>query len=253
MQHAIELSPASVLADNAGVMDASYARQRIVSAALKFRLCDRAHIVSRAWKRFGIGASPHVLDLGAAEGRTLIEIARQIGHGEYTGIELDPGLLAAAKLLPNGMRLIQGNVCELPAMLEDETFELASLLAVLEHLPNPALALQEARRMLRPGGLLVATCPNPFWDGIAGRLGLVRGDHHLQQLDLASLSNVIARAGFEVLEARRFMWAPVASLPYLRLPMNIHLAAAIDSLVHCVPLLNQLCVNAYVVARKPRI
>jgi len=233
-------------------MDESYAHMRNVSAALKFRLRARAQIVSRAWKRHGGGKAPYVLDLGAAEGRTLVEIARQVGHGTYTGIELDSGLLAAAQPLPKGIQLIQGNVCQLPEGLVERSFDLAALLAVLEHLPNPASALSEARRVLRRGGLLVATCPNPFWDRVAGRLGLVRGDHHVQQLDLASLSNLVADAAFEIIEARRFMWAPLAVLPYLRLPVNVKTAAAIDALVRRVPLLNKLCVNAYVVARKPR-
>jgi len=49
---------------------------------------------------------------------------------------------------------------------EDESFHLVTLLAVIEHFPNtPRLVLEEARRILRPDGLLIVDTPN------AGALG----------------------------------------------------------------------------------
>ena len=65
------------------VMDASYARKRRESPALGFRLRSRAQVVIRAWKKYGGQGSPRILELGAAEGRTLVEISRQIGPGRY--------------------------------------------------------------------------------------------------------------------------------------------------------------------------
>jgi len=236
---------------SAGVMDESYARLRCIRPALRFRLRSRALVAAEAWKKYAASGSPRILDLGAAEGRTLVEIARHLGSGRYVGVELDEGLSAAAGILPPGMALVKGDVCALPDCLEDGFFDVVSLLAVLEHVLSPVTALQEAKRMLRAGGLVVATCPNPLWDRVAGRLGLVRDEHHVQQLDLSALCGLAEQAGLEIVEARRFMWSPIACLPYLRVPVPVKVADAIDRLVNRIPLLNQLCVNAYVVARKP--
>ncbi len=251
MHTPVMLAEPFVVDDPAGVMDESYARLRNTKHALQFRLCSRALVVGRAWKKHGRDCAPRILEMGAAEGRTLLEIARQIGHGEFVGVELDAGLMAAGANLPPGVRLIKGNVCALPDSLCEHSFDAVSLLAVLEHLASPLAALREADRMLRPGGLLVATCPNPRWDVVAGRLGLVREEHHVQQLDLRGLVNLVMRAGFELVDARRFMWAPIACLPYLRIPVPVSLAGAIDRIVSSIPLLDLLCVNAYVIARKP--
>jgi SAM-dependent methyltransferase len=199
----------------AGVMDESYARLRRTSPALRFRLQGRALVVVRAWMKHGGHRTPRILDLGAAEGRTLVEIAGQLGHGHHVGVELDDGLIAAGGRLPFGIRLIKGDVCALPDSLDCGSFDIVSLLAVLEHLQSPIAALREAGRMLHPGGIMVATCPNPTWDRVAGRLGLVRDDHHVQRLNLYALRELVTQAGLEIVEARRFMWAPVASLAYL--------------------------------------
>ena len=245
------LAEPSAPAIQAGVMGESYAGLRVTSPALRFRLRSRASTVARAWQKHGERRSPRVLDMGAAEGRTLVEIARRVGGGDHVGVELDVGLIAAGDALPDGIRLVKGDVCALPDSLGEESFDAVSMLAVLEHLTQPLAALREARRMLRTGGILVATCPNPAWDFVAGRLGLVRGEHHLQQLDLCGLCELVGQAGLEIVEARRFMWAPVACLPYLRVPVPVGIAGTIDQIVNRIPLGRALCVNAYVVARKP--
>jgi SAM-dependent methyltransferase len=232
-------------------MDVSYANDRKVKPAHKFRLRSRALVVASAWNKFGGPHAPSVVELGAADGRTLLEIASRFGPGSYTGVEFDPGLVAASRELPRHVRIIEGDVCSLPDHLNSAEMDIVSLLAVLEHLAAPDRALSEAKRLLRPGGLLVATCPNPAWDAVAGRLGMVRDDHHVQRLDLYGLARLIRGCGFQILEARRFMWAPVAFLPYLHLPVSPRLAALVDCIATRFPLLKHLCVNAYVVARKP--
>lgn len=239
------------LSDSRGVMDVSYARDRSRKPAHQFRLRSRARVVACAWKQLGGPHAPTVLELGAADGRTLLEIASRIGPGNYTGVEFDPGLVAASREMPDHIRVIEGDVCSLPRQLAHDSIDMVSLLAVLEHLAEPRRALREALRVMRPGAILVATCPNPAWDSVAGRLGLVRDDHHLQRLDLSSLARLVRESGFQILEARRFMWAPVAFLPYLHIPISPSLASAIDRFATQIPLLKYLCVNSFVVARKP--
>lgn len=52
---------------------------------------------------------------------------------------------------------VQGDVQRLP--VRDGVFDMIVCFNVLEHLPNPAAALDEMRRVLAPGGLLLVGCP----------------------------------------------------------------------------------------------
>jgi len=244
-------SGSSTRAGLAGVMNASYARARTTKPALVFRLRARAEIVVRAVRRYGFGGSLQVLEVGAADGRTLVELSKHLGRGPYWGVEYDRDLLSSHPPLPAGVELVQGDAHALPDSINDASFDVVSMLALLEHLDDPTSALGEARRVLKPGGLIVATCPNPFWDGIAGRLGLVNDDHHVNRIDLPRLRTLVRASGFDVLESGRFMWAPVASLPYAHVPVHVPLAAAIDRIISALPAVRRLCVNAYVVAQRP--
>lgn len=232
-------------------MDAGYAIDRRTRPALTFRMRTRAQVVIRAWRRFGPSTSPRLLDVGAAEGASLVEMARGIGDGDYVGLEMSRPLIEAAAPGPRNVRIVQGDACALPDEFHNQ-FDLVSMLAVLEHLPDPDAALSGAFGALRRGGLLVATCPNPTWDAISGRLGLVEREHHVQEMSLERLRECISAAGFHVLEARRFMWAPVAALTYLGIPVPPRRALAIDTVAVRFPLLRRLCVNAYVIARAIR-
>lgn len=234
----------------AGVMDAGYARDRRTRPELAFRLRSRAEVVVRAWRKFGAAAPPTLLDIGAAEGASLREMAHGIGAGAFVGLEMSRDLIDAAAGLPQNITIVEGDACALPVNYDGQ-FDLVTMLAVLEHLPDPRAALDGAMRALRRDGLVIVTCPNPLWDGIAGRLGLVRQEHHVQALDLRRLRSCVAEAGFDVLEARPFMWAPIASLTYFGVPVPPAWALTWDALPARLPLLNRLCVNAYVIARKP--
>lgn len=52
---------------------------------------------------------------------------------------------------------IFGDAINIPC--RNETFDTVILLEVLEHLPDPATAIQEAKRVLRKGGLLIISTP----------------------------------------------------------------------------------------------
>ena len=52
---------------------------------------------------------------------------------------------------------ILADACVIPA--DDASFDCAILAEIAEHLPDPAGAVREAARLLRPGGVLLATAP----------------------------------------------------------------------------------------------
>ena len=90
-----------------------------------------------------------VLDVGCGAG----ELARHLPSGAWTGIDSSPAMVAAA---PAGARL--GRADSMP--FADGSFGGVALLYVLYHLEDPALALKEARRVGRRGGLVATAAPS---------------------------------------------------------------------------------------------
>jgi ubiquinone/menaquinone biosynthesis C-methylase UbiE len=94
-----------------------------------------------------------ILDAGCGTGTMVIHLRR---YGAVFGVDMD--LEAAHYCLEREVRTVaQGKVGELP--FADATFDLVTMLDVLEHIPDEASALTDAARVLRPGGLLLLAVP----------------------------------------------------------------------------------------------
>jgi len=237
----------------AGVMDAAYARGRRETPHLIWRYRMRAFEAAAAYSELGERLKSYrVLELGAADGLTLLELRNFFGHrGIFDGVELSDSLLAAAPPLPGDTKLLKGDVMSLPEALTQTSYDLVTALAVLEHLPEPLLCVREAYRMLRPGGVFVATCPNPRWDRIAGALKLVADEHHEQRLTMEGIAQMCRTAGFQHVRGRPFMWAPVGLLPYAKISVPLPLAASLDAFARRLAFMHCTFVNQLVYAQRP--
>ncbi|MCI0399528.1 MAG: class I SAM-dependent methyltransferase [Chloroflexi bacterium] len=144
----------------------------------------------------------HLLDVGCGWGyftRYLLD------HGwQVTALDPSPHRLPAGELPPN---LAIFNTTFDRAELPEGTFDAVTFWHVLEHLPDPIQALARARRLLKPGGIVVVGLPDfagwqsrlfgRQWDGL--RLPL-----HLHHFDRRSLTAVLRRCGYEPVQARHF-------------------------------------------------
>lgn len=235
-----------------GEMDRSYAAGRRECEHLAFRYRVRARLVSRAVERhLGRTHGLAVLDFGSADGLTLLELHRLLPSSSFWGVEISDELLACVPKLPDAVRIVKGDVTDLPKTVKARAYDVVCALALLEHVPDPQAAVFEASAVLRPGGIFVATAPQPFWDHVSTKLGLLDGTAHLCSMSKKRMIGVVEDAGLRLLSYQPFMWAPVGVLPYLRIRVPPGLSLWLDRGVQALRLLNWGFVNQCVVARKP--
>lgn len=106
----------------------------------------------------GLPTRARILDVGCGDGRLLRLLGEGAPETERHGIEL-PGAAADRAATVPGLVLHRGTLED--ASYPDEHFDLICLVHVLEHLPNTGATLDRLARLLRPGGRLVLSFPNP--------------------------------------------------------------------------------------------
>jgi len=89
-----------------------------------------------------------VLDLGTGAGAHLPDIRRLAAGACIVGVDRSPGMLELAR--HHGASLVLMDGMELG--FRDRAIDVAVMAFVLFHLDDPAAALEEVRRVLRPGG-----------------------------------------------------------------------------------------------------
>ncbi len=99
-----------------------------------------------------------VLDVGCGDGRFLYRMY-QAGW-TVAGLDFDPKGIESAKLKYGKYGFELMNTDLFSARFPDNSFDAVTLGHVIEHVPDPVAILAEAKRILKPGGRLVAITPN---------------------------------------------------------------------------------------------
>ncbi|HEY5819483.1 MAG TPA: metalloregulator ArsR/SmtB family transcription factor [Mesorhizobium sp.] len=150
-----------------------------------------------------IGKRPFqsMIDLGTGTGR-LLEILSPL-YRRGVGIDMSREMLAVARanLEHAGVtnaQVRQGDIFSPP--VERGTFDLVTIHQVLHYLDDPALAVREAARLLRPSGRLVVV------DFAPHQLEFLRNDHAHQRLGFSDrqMEGWFAEAGLEMEEQQAF-------------------------------------------------
>jgi SAM-dependent methyltransferase len=113
-----------------------------------------------------LASGMHVLDCGCGPGTITLDIAEHVRPGTVVGVDMSESQVdlatrsATARGLAN-VEFRQGNAYALP--FADASFDAVFSHALLEHLAEPARAIAQFRRVLKPGGWLGVCTPD--WGG----------------------------------------------------------------------------------------
>jgi SAM-dependent methyltransferase len=149
-------------------------------------------------------ASPHlrgrerVLDIGCDMG-FMLEAAKTDGFKELHGVEPVPAARSIAETIEG--TIVTGKFFEQTHYPADY-FDLITLIHVLDHLYDPRVVLRQARKNLRPEGLILAVVHN-----VRSLLGLLLGErfpifnlYHHYFFNKDTLAELFRRQGYEVVK-----------------------------------------------------
>jgi ubiquinone/menaquinone biosynthesis C-methylase UbiE len=112
---------------------------------------NRARVVRRMVARYATPDAP-ILDAGCGTGLNL----RHLPAGS-TGVDINPRNVELLNARLPDHNVVLGDVEALP--FDDASFGTVLCTEVIEHIPDPAAALAEYRRVLQPGGVLIGSVP----------------------------------------------------------------------------------------------
>lgn len=127
-------------------------------------------------KRFGMSDSYHkriigmhshyfgkILDIGSGDGNLLRLLSKKVPmeHTELHGVDISEELCKIAREVAPQAIIVRGDAENLP--YESNTFDVVFMTAVLEHMLDYDASLLEVKRVLKPGGLFIASVPNRDW------------------------------------------------------------------------------------------
>lgn len=146
----------------------SYLHGAVAGSVMEYRTAEKEGQFLLPYVKPGA----RLLDCGCGPGTITTGFAKRTAPGEVVGIDFDRSQVDRATSLAaeagvGNVQFCCADVNQLP--FEDESFDVVYMHTILEHLDDPMKAINEARRVLRKGGVLGARHSDSgtwiFWPG----------------------------------------------------------------------------------------
>ena len=207
-----------------------------------------------------------VLDVGCGDGLAAGAFLQERGC-DYVGADVSENAVREAS--DNGFRAsLIDDAASLP--FADNEFDAVVSMEVIEHLLYPLNAVQEALRVLKPGGILLLTTPNTTywrlrldmlllgkWNPLGDDLAVEQPwrDPHIRFFTTGSLSRMLGAAGCTSIHVGGCKGHFIKSLPGFQRLFGRYLPAEASwlyrHLEHCWP--SALAARLYSMSRKPGV
>ena len=141
-----------------------------------------------------------VLDLGSGRGEWLEVLAEHGYHGR--GVDSNRGMLKESE--SRGHEVVEADALDYLRAQPDGSFAAITSMHMVEHMPHPVVTqlLDEALRVLRPGGVLILETPNPE-NVLVGSCMFYMDPTHLHPIPPPLLQWTVQARGFEQVEIDR--------------------------------------------------
>lgn len=150
-------------------------------------ICKRHHINQNV-----------ILEVGAAYGSFCEELESRKEFESIIAVEPTPDLAQICR--DKGLNVIESFIEDVP--LDTINADVIVNFEVIEHLYNPKKFLQEVSKNIKPGGILVTSCPNGegFDVLMLGKESSSVDHEHLNYFNVRSLPQLMRSIGLEIIE-----------------------------------------------------
>jgi ubiquinone/menaquinone biosynthesis C-methylase UbiE len=170
------------------------------------RLAELNYLTNASFIEFvEVKETDQVLELGSGLGILAEKVSKKLGSGKMTGIEISAEQLAKCPPENENLVFIMGDARDLP--FKEGTYDVVYCRYILEHVPDPLRVLQEAKRVLKPGGkvfiqenaiLILRLYPEctvfgQVWNALAAYQSYIGGDAMIG----LKLYDLLKKAGFK--------------------------------------------------------